>query len=275
MSDDHSQIREAFDRLHEALAGGDDAKVREAADELARIWKSADGAVETSLRLIDLGQIAAELIHEFRQPLVGVKAFAQMIVAHPERTDSVRSHADHIVAQANRMAEFVERAERYIRHSGGAGYTTEIDLHDLIGESLDLLRHRLSRSDIQVESRFDGDVPTVNADPFTIQQVVINLVCNALDALDATGGKVTVWTESEPTRVCVYVRDDGPGVPEQMRSRLFDKFATSKENGIGLGLHMCRRHARDAGGDLEFLADLDETTFRLTLPPSGGTDGAS
>ncbi|MGB5865343.1 MAG: HAMP domain-containing sensor histidine kinase, partial [Sulfitobacter sp.] len=106
----------------------------------------------------------------------------------------------------------------------------------------------------------------VDADPVELEQVVFNLVRNALDASDTA--QVTIRTHVDGPAVILDVSDTGPGVPEDLRPRIFEPFVTGKPDGTGLGLALCQRLVEEMGGDIILLDNTDQTTFRLSLPLS-------
>ena len=250
--------------MRDQLAGanGIDSADVEAAVEA---WRAADEELERLGSLLDLGQVTAEFVHEFRQPLVGVKAFAQMIVAAPGDTETVKSHAGKIVNEANRMSKLIERVERFIKHDGIA--SSPVDVNTIVDDSIKLLRRRLSREDIVLEIDLSSDPLVAMCDAFMIEQVVVNLIANAIDALNTTGGgTIEVTTTLREGTIEVRVIDSGPGIDKSLRDRLFQRFASTKTNGLGLGLHLSQRNARNCGGDLVLEEGAEKTTFLLTLP---------
>jgi len=111
-------------------------------------------------------------------------------------------------------------------------------------------------------------LPLVTADPIELQQILVNLIRNARDALAGRPGHVRIVTGQGEGRVEVTVTDDGPGVPPDQRARLFDPFVSHREGGVGLGLYVSRRLAEEAGGTLELVASTSGAAFRLRVPPA-------
>jgi signal transduction histidine kinase len=109
----------------------------------------------------------------------------------------------------------------------------------------------------------------IDGDPVELEQVVFNLVRNALEASDSA--QVTISTRVEGRSVILDVSDTGPGVPEHLKSRIFEPFVTGKSDGTGLGLALCQRLVEEMDGDIALLDDTDQTTFRLSLPRSNKT----
>lgn len=260
-------MEEAIRRLSERLEGTlDSADARAVVDA----WKAADEELDRLGQLLDLGQVTAEFVHEFRQPLVGVKAFAQMIAANPDNVETVKSHAGKVVHEANRMSALIERVERFLKQDGIA-LAQPVDINNTVDEAVKLLRRRLSREDIQLQVNLAQGPVVANCDAFMIEQVVVNLIANAIDALNTTGGgTIEVSTRLNNDIIELRVADDGPGIDESLSQRLFQRFASTKSHGLGLGLYLSRRNAQNCGGDLVLEKPSNQTTFLLTLPKRKG-----
>lgn len=109
----------------------------------------------------------------------------------------------------------------------------------------------------------------VDANPVELEQIIFNLVRNALDASE--GARVTIRTGVDNGLAILDVTDPGPGVPDHLRPRIFEPFVTGKPEGAGLGLALCQRLAEEMGGEILYISDAVETTFRLSLPISAQT----
>jgi two-component system C4-dicarboxylate transport sensor histidine kinase DctB len=149
---------------------------------------------------------------------------------------------------------------------------TAVNLRRGIDSTLSLLRRDLQEAGIAVRVDLGPDPLLVTGDPGALNQVFLNLLKNSAEALSGSGG--TIWVEGrrEGDRLSITVRDSGPGVSEEARSRLFQPFFSTKEagRGSGLGLSICRRIATDHGGTIELVSPPGEgASFRMTLPAEG------
>lgn len=254
-------------RLEAALAAGDLEEARAAARALASSDDELTLAIERlqhTTRLAELGQLAAEIVHEMRQPLVGVKAYAQIIELTPNNVEIVKTKAAGIVQQADRMEALLERIRNYVR--GRSVATGRASLNGAVSGALELLEHQLSRTKLRVEKELAAGLPDVRVEPMDLQQIVVNLVINAREALAGRDGTIRLRTALTPGAVELTVADDGPGIAATLRPRLFRPFATAKPDGTGLGLYVSRATAERAGGTLELVDAPKGASFRLRLP---------
>ena len=173
------------------------------------------------------------------------------------------------------VIEGLDRTSRLVRdlRDFGAGEreAEAIDLRVALDSTLQLLGPHFADRRVKVERNYDAELPLVTVDPSAIKQVFLNLLKNAADALDETGGTVRIRVASSPERrsVEVSVADNGPGIDAELRSRIFDPFFTPKPagRGTGLGLAICRRIAESHRGTLEVeTAPGEGAAFTLRLP---------
>ena len=259
--------QDALRRLEEALEAGnlEEAKrqartVTQAHDELA----SAFERLRHTTRLAELGQLTAEIIHEMRQPLLGVKAYAQIIETVPQNADMVKAKATSIVQQADRMEALLERVRRYAK--GGYGQAAKASVNAAVAGAIELLEYQLKKTHLKIEKELAEPLPEVRVHPGDLQQIFVNLLVNAREAIGASTGTIRVRTLAAAGFVEAYVEDDGPGVPNHLKSKLFHPFATGKANGTGLGLFISRNTAERGGGTLELLESERGCRFCVRLP---------
>ncbi|HVV49438.1 MAG TPA: ATP-binding protein [Polyangia bacterium] len=233
-------------------------------------------------RLAEFGRFAAQQIHELRQPLFAVKGLAQLLLEkdHVE-LDEVLDFARHIVEQSERLTALVANLRQLSVPARLAGQgRTEVGA--VLVRVTSLLDFRLRKAGVTLRTQIAPDVPPVAAAPSALEQILINLLANALDAVSGSPGPVVqlrarVLAEN-PRFTSIELADNGPGIAKAVRSRLFESFFTTKgeEQGTGLGLAVSREIARGAGGDLVLLDEPGAwnepavTVFRLTLPVSQG-----
>ena len=226
-------------------------------------------------RLAALGEMAAGLAHEIRNPLGAIKASAQFL-AEPasgdpssdhERLDDAREFLDIIVEEVDRLNRVVSSFLDYARPSQ-LGEMTPIDVNATVRRTVQLLGPQFGAG---VESALDlEDVPAVRIDPERLRQVLINLALNAVQAMEGQG-RVDVRTRdvarADERWVEVHVADNGPGIPQKILKNLFIPFVTTKERGTGLGLAISQRIVSAAGGHIEARSSAGiGTTFVVRLP---------
>ncbi|WP_371170939.1 sensor histidine kinase [Aliiroseovarius sp. 2305UL8-7] len=217
-------------------------------------------------RVNAMGEMASGMAHELAQPLTAILSQAQAGRHLARRNDVKRlgSVLDDTVSQAQRAADILDRLRRWSKPNRAA--STPCALHDAIQSVQRLLASEVKTKGAKITLSLCDYSPLIEADSVELEQVVFNLVRNALDASEAA--QVTIKTEIIGRSAILYVMDSGPGVPDEIKGRLFEPFVTGKPEGTGLGLALCQRLVEEMGGDIELITDATETTFRLSLPLS-------
>lgn len=209
------------------------------------------------------GLLAASIAHDFNNVLAVVLAGVEELREHV-REDTAAEILGDVATAARRGSELARRLSRAGRGSAG-GAAKKVDVAASVSEALDLLRlHTKAR---RRELRLDAKSPIeATAHPALVHQIVTNLVVNALDATHENG-RVLVRAERTADSVRIEVHDDGPGVPADVRARLFDPFYTTKPDGTGLGLVSVRTCAHMHGGAVEVAesSELGGACFRVVL----------
>ncbi len=190
-------------------------------------------------RLVSFGAFARGLAHEIKNPLVAIRTFAELL---PERA----SDAEFRDSFAKIVLQEIERIDQLVaRLRGFAASPTvrfrPVDLYQLLRETLALLRGEIERARVRVLMTGDRSTPLILGDPAQLKQLLLNVLMNALEAIDH-GGEVAIgMSHSLPShQVVVEISDTGPGVPTELLSKMFETFVTTKPEGSGLGLAICR-----------------------------------
>ncbi|HEY5132064.1 MAG TPA: ATP-binding protein [Candidatus Krumholzibacteriaceae bacterium] len=216
-------------------------------------------------RLAAIGNAVAYIAHEIRNRLATIGGFAHALERHPGEPDRVREEALIIFQSSSRLeqmlAEVMEFSKpQYARRSAHS-------LNDLVRETLPPLAGNAPPG-VVVETALDPSTPAVIVDPGGVEQVIINLVRNAIEALDK-GGRILVSTRRESNGALLVVEDNGPGIPAEIRERIFEPFFTTKKAGSGLGLSICRKIISEQGADISIASEPGKgarfsVTFRNT-----------
>jgi signal transduction histidine kinase len=235
--------------------------------------KHRDAAHRTA-RLIALGEFASAIAHELNQPLAAIATYNHscMRMLQSGSPDSGElQQAMHICRdQAKRAGKIIQRLRELLRPPGPS--FTEQSLNDLVGAVLRLAEPEARDAGIRFERRLAARPPVVRADRLLIEQVALNLVRNAVEAVQAlpeARRRITVATGVEPDGSGTFsVADLGDGVPAEARERLFDPFVTTKTGGLGLGLSICRSVVEAHGGRIrhEGGGEHGGAVFTFTLP---------
>ncbi len=251
------------------IESGRDVTARVTAENQARQRR-----VELShvLRLDTMGEMASGLAHELNQPLAAIVNYLQacLMRASAGRGDFDEMFADvrQAIAQANRAAQIIER----IRNLARKGHSKHIllDVNVAVQEVMDLLRGEIRQYKVELSLELAGSLPPVCGDSVEIQQVVLNLVRNALEAMSqqpSSSRRLTVRTRSLVDSVEVEVEDSGPGVHVGAEEQMFVPFFTTKRDGLGMGLSLSRTIIEAHGGRLWAAPDGERgMTLRFTLP---------
>ena len=241
------------------------------AEELLRLGQVA--------RLNQLGELAAGMAHELNQPLTALLAntqAAQRLLGDEEPDLDMARHAmSQAVAQARRASAVVGRLRRVVERPDLSGQVQALPLSTAVHDALHLLEPELRRRSIAVQVDAPADLPAVRAEPVALQQIIHNLVMNALQAMEQTEPgqrRLRLTLSPQGARVLLSVRDTGPGVAPEARARLFTPFYTTRSGGLGLGLSLSESLAQAMGGELTLAppspspADGPGAEFHLQLP---------
>ena len=219
--------------------------------------------LEQLSRLAELGLQASAMVHELRQPLALLKGYAQLLADRPE-SGTVVTAAPLMVEQCARMDVLLERLRAFAR-----GRTDALlhfcDLSETLGRALELLGHLRCTVDLVVVRHLPANLPAARADPIAVEQILLNLLTNACDAM-AERGTITVRAHFDAGLNIVEIEDDGPGIDAEIAARLFEPFTTTKVKGTGLGLWLSRTLAERLGGELSLVHQEHGACFRLSLP---------
>ena len=226
-------------------------------------------------KMASIGKMAAVLAHEINNPLSGILTYAKLLRKWVDRDDSGRNHRKEICESLDLIALESRRCGDLVKNLLTFSRATPMNLqpanlNEVIDRSLRLVQHQLDLAGIQVQPQLDPDLPPVVCDAAQIEQVLLALIMNALDAMPQ-GGNLWLTTSfgHEPNQVRIVVRDDGSGIPPEILPRIFEPFLTTKETGRGVGLGLAISHniLERHNGNIEVQSEPGRgTTFTVTLP---------
>ena len=229
-------------------------------------------------KLAALGQMSASLSHEINQPLAAARNYADSAAILIERGDHARARENitEILALVDRMAAI----GKHLRHAARKpdDRLGAVALAPLLRETQTIVAARLASSGARLELEIPADLPPLRAGPTRLQQVLVNLITNAADAVaDQPDRRITLSARTEGPRVAICVRDRGPGVPDAIAARIFDPFFTTKGigAGLGLGLSITANIVRDFGGEITCHDARPGAEFRVTLPAAADDEIAA
>ena len=230
-------------------------------------------------RLATLNEVTASIAHEVNQPLAAIVANGNAALrwlrrTPPEVAEAARN-VNQIIGDGHR-ASAVVASIRGIFKKDEHGKVL-LDVNGVIQEVLELLHGELSSKRVSVRTKLSGDLPQISADQVQLQQVVLNLVTNAVEAMSAMSDGSRVLNISskcgDSDEVIIAVEDSGPGIDPKDRDRIFDAFFTTKSQGMGMGLSICRSIVESHGGRLWASTRRPHgSIFYLTLPSAAAVD---
>ncbi len=228
-----------------------------------RVFASEE-SMRKSERLTTLGTLAAEIAHEIRNPLMVVRLLFDSLRLEGVEDENkskdlsvIREKLNHLEQIAGRILEFGKSRESFRK---------AVKLREILEDAAVLVRLKLEQSRINLSwDKLSGD-ELVFVDKGQIQQVLLNLMLNAVEVMP-DGGDLSIGTELKDGRANIYVKDQGGGIPENLRDRIFESFLTGRKDGTGLGLTISKRIMRAHDGDLELVESGNGgTTFCISLP---------
>ena len=222
-------------------------------------------------RFAAAGELLSGVAHEVNNPLMAIASHAELRLADANLPAEQRNEMQSILRQAQRAAKLLRGLLRFVR--AGEKRSTTVNLNDVVRSAIDLVSYRFSIDEISIEGRLDPELPTVVGDANRLEQVIVNLLSNALDALRSVNPPrrliVDSFTDDTGGRVCVTVTDNGPGVAPEIAARLFRPFASTKGvRGTGLGLYISRQLVREAQGELDLVKHVQSGARFLVWLPS-------
>jgi PAS domain S-box-containing protein len=225
-------------------------------------------------RVSTLGEMAASLAHEIKQPIAAAITSANTCVewlAHePPNLDRARAAAARIDKYGNRAAEIIDRIRSFYKKS--PPQRELVDVNGIIQEMLTLLKGEATRYSVTTRTELAAELPKIMADRVQLQQVFMNLMLNAIEAMQDSGGDLTVKSQLHDCQLQFSVRDTGVGLPSEVVDRMFSAFFTTKPQGSGMGLAISRSIVESHGGRLWATTNSGRgATFHFTLPTAAET----
>ncbi len=248
--------------------------LEERVEEKTRELRRAHEQMLQAERMVAIGKLAAVVAHEINNPLAGILTYAKLIRRWFERgidTESkkkeVTESLDLIAGESRRCGELVKNLLTFSRTSPIS--LEKADVNSIVQRCVKLIEHRSELAAIQLQAELDSNLPSVYCDAAQVEQVLLALCMNAIDAMPHGGNLWLKTARLNETEIQLTVRDDGCGIPESVLRNLFEPFLTTKEvgKGVGLGLAISKGIVDRHGGKIEVESQPGHgTTFRITLP---------
>ena len=265
-----SRLSRLLPSVHRALHDAEERAERKRGEDALR---TAQADLARVARLTTMGELAASIAHEINQPLAAMVASANAclhwLAKDQPQLDEVRRAAERIVSDGHRAGDILKSVRALTEVS--AQDVMEFNINDAIREVLTLTRSELQNYDIVLEIELSDGLVSIMGDRVRLQQVILNLVMNAIEAMSRTANDsrvLLVRSQGDgPEKVRVAVEDTGPGISPETMDRIFDAFFTTKPTGMGMGLSICRSIINAHGGRLWVSPRSPRgALFQFTLP---------
>jgi signal transduction histidine kinase len=218
-------------------------------------------------KMAELGKISAGVVHELNAPLSVIISASQMIMREEGVPEAVLEMIARISSEAQRLSHLTKGLLNFSSHDETVG---EVDLNITVDFILNFLNYEAARRGVIVLRKFDYTLPVIRLDANLLKQILLNIIMNALQAMENSGGKLLVETAAAGSdNVCFIIADNGPGIPVKTIDRIFDRYFTTKKpgEGTGLGLFVTKSLIENMGGEITVTSTSGGgTTFTVTLP---------
>ncbi|RME68526.1 MAG: hypothetical protein D6778_01775 [Nitrospirae bacterium] len=229
-------------------------------------WKKLQEQMARADKLASVGQLAAGVAHEINNPLGIIMGYTGMLLSEDGLPPEVKEDLQTIYQNAETCKKIIEDLLKFSRQSPAKH--EPVDLNALIEEVSGLLSYQIEEKEIILKKDLN-EIPTTMADPDKLRQVIMNIILNAIHAVEV-GGTIKVSTSHDENGfICIEISDNGHGIPEELHGRVFEPFFTTKPpgQGTGLGLAVSYGIVREHGGTITFESSRQRgTTFRVHLP---------
>jgi signal transduction histidine kinase/CheY-like chemotaxis protein len=261
--DEFGELGHAFNQMTENIELSQ-SKLKHTVETL----KTTQAQLIQSEKLSAVGEFVAGVAHELNNPLAAVMGFSEML-RNADVGEKHARHLDLVFKSAQRCQKIVQSLLSFARRA--APERRPVSVNHLIEDVLEMIAYPLRTSNVKVVTQFAAKLPVVLADGHQIQQVVLNIINNARQAIESHkgSGRISITTTFDVHFVRVFIEDNGPGIAPENLKRIFDPFFTTKEvgKGTGLGLSLCYGMIREHGGNILVSSQLGSgATFTIELP---------
>jgi PAS domain S-box-containing protein len=257
-------------QLAQVLGTMVDVTERKHAEEVGARVRRLEADLAHTIRVSTMGELTASLAHEIKQPIGAAVTNAQVCLRLIDRDKpdlpEAREAALEMIKDARRAADIIDRVRSLFQR--GSSQLEAVDLNQVIEEMVTMMRERASRQAVTVRTELAQQLPNVMADRVQLQQALMNLMMNAIEAMEGAGGELRIKSQLTPDgQQLITVSDAGVGLPAENLDKIFNAFFTTKTRGTGLGLAITRSVIESHGGRIWATANsAGGATFHFTLP---------
>jgi C4-dicarboxylate-specific signal transduction histidine kinase len=247
-----------------------DITERKRAEEERERLRQAQAELAHMNRVSTLGELTASLAHEIKQPIgaavTNAEACVRLLVTHQLDIPEAREAALEMVKDARRAADIIDRVRSL--YQKGSSELDAVDINEIIREMVVMLQNEANRHSITIHADLAARLPRVMADRVQLQQLLMNLMLNGIEAMRDASGELSIKSQlAEDGQLLISVADTGVGLPTKETDKMFDAFFTTKSQGTGLGLAISRSIVESYGGRIWATANSGRgATFHIALP---------
>lgn len=235
-------------------------------------YREAQNELSHAYRIATMGELAASIAHEVNQPIAAGVTNAETAIRwlnrEPPDIERARQVISRVIVNGKRAADIIAGIRALVKKAPPK--KASLELNEAVLEVIELMRAKLSDQHIMLHTELTRDLPVIRGDRVQIQQVIMNLIMNAIEAMSDFGGvgrELWIYTGMEALGVTVAIRDSGPGLPDDAFDKVFEPFHTTKPAGLGMGLSISRSIIEDHGGRLWASANVPKgASLQFTLP---------
>jgi signal transduction histidine kinase len=272
--DEQRQSEKALQKAHDKLQ----RRFEQCTTEHKRTYKqllhteklSVIGKLLHTEKLSVIGKLSATIVHELNNPIFGIRNVLKEIKKSASLNEDNTELVDLAIHECNRIKDFITRLQDFNRPSSGV--VTPMDIHKTINNMLLFCRKQFNAKKIKVEKYYATNMPEIMTVKDQIQQVILNLLINAEEAIPKDGGTIKITTKVLKEKVAIQIHDSGEGIKPEDEDRIFEPFFSTKSSkkGTGLGLSISCGVVKKHGGNIEVKSKPGKgTTFLVTLPIRG------
>jgi signal transduction histidine kinase len=237
-------------------------------DSREKALKGAQAALVQSEKMAAFGQLGAGIAHEIKNPLAGILGLTQLSLRKIEKESALAKNLNIIEKETNRCTAIIQNLLKFARQEKVSFEAVEVNR--VVNDAVAIVEHQLEMNRVTLKKNLAPELPIISGNANQIQQVLINLMINAQQAMEGRAGEVSITTSNHDSgHLQIQVRDTGPGIPDDQQAKIFEPFFTTKEvgKGTGLGLSVSYGIIKEHGGDIMVKSAVGKgTAFLISLP---------
>jgi len=240
--------------------------------QMKKDLEAATQCLIKSEKLMTIGEMAAGIGHEINNTVCGIQLGIDSLIQHLQTKDFTDSNIDDILGKTKKYVRRLAGIVGRLRDFGKPGYVEKVDISEIVDTSIEMAKDGFKKllTKIEIIKDMDGGIPKIEGNYVYFEEIFLNLIQNACQAMQGMRGKIIIKTWSDNNCVYITVKDTGPGICKEDLDKVFGAFYTTKRDGMGMGLYIIDNIIRTFGGRLELESELGiGSTFTVVLPVMG------